>query len=95
MLCRGTMPLPIGPHPDKPVAMVISSSIALVFLVVEIGLVALISRGRAIPDLAARAPERSIALRETVCMWIYAAIVLLAGRWLGLHFFWAKVSRCI
>jgi hypothetical protein len=87
MLCHGTMPLPIGPHPDKPIAMVISSSVALVFLVVEIGLVALITRRRAIPDLAARAPERSIALRETVYMWIYAAIVLLAGRWLGLHFF--------
>lgn len=77
MLCRGTMPLPIGPHPVKPVAMVISSSIALVFLVLEIGLVALITKRRAIPDLAVRAPERSIALRETVRMWVYAAIVLL------------------
>jgi hypothetical protein len=44
MLCRGTMP--IGPHLDKPVAIVIPSSIALVFLVVEIGLVALNTRAR-------------------------------------------------
>jgi len=54
MLCRGTMP--IGPHLDKPVAIVIPSSIALVFLVVEIGLVALNTR-RAIPDLAALRPS--------------------------------------
>jgi hypothetical protein len=87
VLCHGTMPLPIGPHPDKPAVMVISSSVALVFLVLEAGLVALITRRRAIPDLAARAPERSVALRETACVWIYAAIVLLVARWLGLHFF--------
>jgi hypothetical protein len=86
-LCHGTMPLPIGPHPDKPVAMVISSSIALVFLVLEVGLVALITRRRTMPDLAVRAPERSVALRETVCLWIYGAIVLLAGRFLGLRYF--------
>jgi hypothetical protein len=30
LLCHGTMPLPIGPHPDKPAVMVISSSIALI-----------------------------------------------------------------
>jgi hypothetical protein len=86
-LCHGTMPLPIGPHPGKPVAMVISSSIALVFLVLEAGLVALITRRWAMPDLAVRAPERSVALRETVWLWIYSAIVLLAGRFLGLRYF--------
>jgi hypothetical protein len=86
-LCHGTMPLPIGPHPGKPVAMVISSSIALVFLVLEAGLVALITQRRAMPDLAVRAPERSVALRETVWLWIYGAIVLLAGRFLGLRYF--------
>ena len=58
-LCHGTMPLPIGPHPDKPAAQVISSSIAIVFLVLEAGLVALITRRRPVPDLAERAPERA------------------------------------
>jgi hypothetical protein len=86
-LCHGTMPLLIGPHPGKPVAMVISSSIALVFLVLEAGLVALITRRRPMPDLAVRAPERSIALRESVWLWIYGAIVLVAGRFLGLRYF--------
>jgi hypothetical protein len=86
-LCHGTMPLPIGPHPGKPVAMVISSSVALVFLVLEAGLVTLITRRRAMPDLAERAPERSIALRETAWLWMYGALVLVAGRFLGLRFF--------
>ncbi|MGA8407619.1 MAG: hypothetical protein WB680_10620 [Candidatus Acidiferrales bacterium] len=91
-LCHGTMPLPIGPHPGKPAAMVIFSSIALVFLVLEIGLVALITRRRPMPDLAGRAPERGVALREAVLLWIYGAAVLLAGRFIGLHFFGAGIA---
>ncbi len=87
LLCHGTMPLPIGPHPGKPAAMVISSSIGLIFMVLEIGLVALITRRRALPDLAARAPERIVALRETIALWLYGALVLMAGRVIGLHFF--------
>jgi hypothetical protein len=63
--CHGTMPLPLGPHPNNPVAMVISTSIALVFLVPEIGLVALITWRRSIPNLAERAPDREMALRES------------------------------
>src|ERR1700678_433195 len=81
VLCQGTMPLPIGPHPGPPVAMVISSWIALIFLALEVWLVAFIARRRAMPDLAARAPaDRSIALRETLGLWFYGAIVLLVGR---------------
>jgi len=81
------MPLPIGPQPSKPAIMAVSSWIALAFLTLEIGLVVLITRHRPVPDLAERAPERSIAERETLCLWIYGAFMLLAGRWLGLHFF--------
>jgi hypothetical protein len=72
--------------------MVISSSIALIFMALEIGLVALITRRRALPDLAARAPERSVALRETIVLWLYGALVLLAGRFIGLHFFGAGIA---
>jgi hypothetical protein len=91
-LCHGTMPLPLGPHPGNPVALVVSSSIALVFLVLEIGLVALITRRRPLPDLAGRAPERGVALREAVLLWIYGAAVLLAGRFIGLHYLGAGVA---
>ncbi|MGA7919747.1 MAG: hypothetical protein WCA38_08740 [Candidatus Acidiferrales bacterium] len=86
-LCHGTMPLPIGPNPGKPIDTVIFSSIALLFLVLEIGLVALITRKRALPDLAARAPDRATALREILILWTYGAVVLLAGRVVGIHFF--------
>jgi hypothetical protein len=92
LLCHGTMPLPIGPHPGEPAAMVISSSIALLTMVLEIGLVALITRRRALPDLAARAPERTVALRETIALWLYGALVLLAGRFIGLHFFGEAIA---
>jgi hypothetical protein len=91
-LCHGTMPLPMGPHPGEPAAMVISSSIALVFLVLEIGLVALITQRRPMPDLASRAPERGVALRETLLLWIYGAVVLLVGRFIGVHFFGAGIA---
>ncbi|MFZ1031839.1 MAG: hypothetical protein WAN72_07595 [Candidatus Acidiferrales bacterium] len=91
-LCQGTMPLPMGPHPGDPKEMDIFSSIALAFLVLEIGLVALITRRRPMPDLAGRAPERGVALRETLLLWIYGAVVLMAGRFIGLHFFGAGIA---
>jgi hypothetical protein len=86
-LCHGIMPLPIGRNPGKPIATVIFSWIALIFLVLEIGLVELITRKRALPDLAARAPERATALREVLSLWAYGAVVLLTGRVVGIHFF--------
>ena len=89
-LCHGAMPLPMGPHPGDPAG--IFTSIALVFLALEIGLVALITRRRPMPDLAGRAPERGVALREAVILWIYGAAVLLAGRFIGLHFFGAGIA---
>jgi hypothetical protein len=92
-LSGGTMPLPIGPHPDKPLAMVVSSWIALVFLLLEAWLVAFIARRRPMPDLAARAPtKRSVALREILGLWIYGAMVLLVGRFVGLHYFGAGIA---
>jgi hypothetical protein len=91
-LCRGTMPLPIGPHPPRPLEFVIQSQTSLVILILVIGLVALITRRRPMPDLAPRAPERSIALRETIGLWIYCATVLVAARFIGLHYFGAGIA---
>jgi hypothetical protein len=34
-----------------------------------------------------RAPERAIAKKEMWFLWIYVALVMLAARYLGLHFF--------
>lgn len=93
VLCGGTMPLPIGPQPGKPLAMVLFSWIALIFLLLEAWLVAFIARRRPMPDLAARVPvERSVALRETLGLWIYGAIVLLVGRFAGLHYFGGPIA---
>lgn len=85
-LCHGRVPLP-GLHAATPAAQVISSSISLVILLILIGIVALLARHRPMPDLVQRAPERAIAVRETVVLWCYGAIVILAARFIGLHFF--------
>ena len=86
---RGAVPLNLPPNQLKqtPLAQVVGSGLALIFLVLECGLVFLLTRRRPWPELAQRAPERSIALRETLAVWVYAAVVLLAGRWLGFHTF--------
>ena len=91
---RGAVPLNLPPNQlnKSPLDQVIGSWIALIFLVLECGLVFLLTRWRPWPDLAQRAPQRSIALRETIAAWIYAAIVLLAGRWLGFHTFGAGIA---
>jgi hypothetical protein len=46
-----------------------------------------LTRRRAIPDMAGRAPDRSVAARETLLMWAYAAVVLGAGQIIGSKFF--------
>lgn len=61
--------------------------IGVVGLLIEIGIVALLTRRRPMPNLAERAPKRVIALREMVAVWVYGAIVLVVGRVLGLHYF--------
>jgi len=86
-LCHGTMPLPIGPHPPVPAEVAMSSSVTLVFFVLEIGLVSLLARKRPWLNLGERAPERGVAMRETIWLWVYGFAVLLIGRAVGLHFF--------
>jgi hypothetical protein len=90
-LCHGSVPLP-GLHAAPPPAQVIASSVSLVLLLILIGVIALLARHRPMPDLAPRAPDRAIALRETIALWCYGAIVLLAGRFIGLHFFGEAIA---
>ncbi len=86
-LCHGSMPLPIGPHPQGPVSVVVYNSTALAVLTLEIGLIAVITRKRTVPDMAERAPERRVAIQEVTALWIYGAAVLFFGRFLGLRLF--------
>jgi hypothetical protein len=67
--------------------LVVGSSKYLVLVVLMFGVVALLTRKRPVIDLAQRAPESSIARRETLAMWAYAAVVMVAGRLIGQHLF--------
>ena len=88
LLCRNGVPLD---RPElattPPITDVLNNSIGLLSIILLIGIVAFLARHRSLPNLTERAPERSIALRETVAMWIYGAVVLFAGHIIGQHYF--------
>jgi hypothetical protein len=88
LLCRNGVPLN---RPElatvPPITDVLNNSIGLFLIILLIGIVSLLARNRPLPNLAERAPERDIALRETLAMWIYGVVVLLAGRIIGQHYF--------
>ena len=69
------------------VAQIIAPVIVLAIVFVEMAITYFLTRRRVLPDVAARAPEPAVARREVLLLWLYAAAVLLVGRWLGLHFF--------
>ena len=88
LLCRNGVPLD---RPElaatPPITDVLNNSVGLFSIILLIGIVSLLARRRPLPNLAERAPERGIALRETLAMWVYGAIVLFAGHILGQHYF--------
>jgi hypothetical protein len=88
LLCRNGVPLD---RPElasiPPITAVLSNSTGLFSIILLIGIVSFLARRRTVPNLAERAPERDIALRETLAMWIYGAVVLFAGRILGQRYF--------
>src|SRR6516162_5522500 len=67
-------------------ALVAGSSEYLVIVLLIFGLVMLLTRKRPVIDLGQRAPQSSTARRETLAMWAYAAVVMIAGRLIGQHF---------
>ena len=67
--------------------LVVGSSEYVVLVVLMFGLVALLTRKRPVIDLGQRAPECGIAGREALAMWVYAAVVRVAGRLIGQHLF--------
>ena len=77
----------ISRHTPSYRGLVVGSSRYLVLVVLMFGLVMLMTRKRPVPDLAERAPESSIARRETLAMWAYVAVVMVAGRLIGQHLF--------
>jgi hypothetical protein len=92
-LSQGKIPLNIPALNRMSPAIAISfSSVAILVLLIEMGIVALLTRTRPLPNLGLRAPERSIAIRETWALWIYIAVVMLIGRYVGLHLFGEGIS---
>ncbi len=67
--------------------LVTGTSEYLVLVLLVFGLVALLTRKRPVIDLGQRAPEARIAGRETLAIWAYAAVVMVAGRLIGQHLF--------
>ena len=93
LLCRNGVPLD---RPElatiPPITDVLNNSIGLFSIILLIGIVAFLARRRPFPNLSERAPERGIALREMLAMWVYGVVVLLAGRILGEHYFGEGVA---
>ncbi len=88
LLCRNGVPLD---RPElaatPPITDVLNNSVGLFSIILLIGIVSFLARRRPVPNLTERAPERGVAWRETLAMWIYGAVVLFAGRIIGQHYF--------
>ena len=88
LLCRNGVPLD---RPElattPPITDVLNNSIGLFSIILLIGIVSLLARHRPLLNLAERAPERGVAWRETLVMWLYGVVVLFAGRIIGQHYF--------
>ena len=59
----------------------------LAFVFLQMGVVTFLTRRRVVSDIALRAPAAPVARREVLVLWGYGAVVLVAGRLIGLHFF--------
>src|ERR1700682_4211336 len=63
-------------------AQIIAPFIVLIIVFVEMAITYVLTRRRILPDMAARAPERAVARREILLLWLYGVAVLLFGHWL-------------
>jgi hypothetical protein len=66
---------------------VIAPIVVLAFVFLQMTVTYFLTRRRTIPDMASRAPERTVARREVWLLWTYGALVLLAGRRIGQQLF--------
>jgi len=79
-LAQGSLPFDRPAVSQLPFALQMAApSITLLEIFVLMGLAFLLTRRRVIPDMAARAPERRVALRETVLILAYAALGQVGG----------------
>jgi hypothetical protein len=66
---------------------VLAPSIVLGFILLEMSVVYFLTRKRTIPDLGSRAPNAVMALRETMMLWLYGAVVMGVGHVVGVKWF--------
>src|SRR5215204_6302095 len=81
----GELPFAEGPSLEGVLlaGQVINAWATLGIALILIGVTFLITRGRDVPDMAARAPEKTVALAETAALVGYGVLVQLGGLLLG------------
>jgi hypothetical protein len=78
---------------DQPFAIQVASpTVALIEVFALMAIVYWLTRKRVVPDVAARAPERAVALRETLAMIGYGVAALAVGWVLGRSLGWHPFS---
>jgi hypothetical protein len=82
-LAGDAMPLVRGHHPETVPEAVIGGQITLVLPLLLVLVTLAITRRRPRIDLAGRAPERTVALRETLALVAYGLLVSLGGLLIG------------
>jgi hypothetical protein len=93
LLARGHLPFHRPLVADRPFAsQLVFANVALVEVLLLMAVVYALTRRREIPDVAARAPERSIAWRETRLLLAYGAACLVGGFLLGKALGWHPFS---
>jgi len=84
LLAHGHLPFHRPLLHDAPFsAQVLSPNLAMLEVLLLIAVVYWLTRRRAVPDVGARAPQREVALRETLWMVAYGVAALLGGFALG------------
>lgn len=84
----GANGMPVQLVGDSPLANAMLFLVGMVIYLLHIAIIYLVTRNRPLPDWGARAPERTVAIRQTVWLWAYALTVLIIlGGWfdIGLH----------
>jgi len=82
LLAHGSLPFDRPAVAQRPFAVQLAApTIGMLQIFVLMALAFIITRKRVVPDMAARAPERRIAMRETIIVLAYAALGQ-AGGWI-------------
>src|ERR1700690_1711120 len=87
-LSGGTLPFNRPALAKASVALqLIDPLISLAALLLLMAVIYGLTKRRTIPDMTARAPEKSIAKTETIALWIYGVAVMVVGRVAGQKLF--------